>query len=84
VEPSSIPPAPDKTDASRIDLPWVYKTAFVITVTFTLLFFITTVAVALWIDHPTGQQQTLFSSCDTAWKAGFGTIIGLIGGKLTS
>jgi hypothetical protein len=74
----------DTTDTSRIDLPWIYKTAFIVTVIFTLLFFLTTVAVALWLDEPSGQQQTLFSSCDTAWKAGFGAIIGLIGGKLTS
>jgi hypothetical protein len=34
-------------------------------------------------DHPTGFQQTAFSAMDFAWKAGFGAIVGLLGGKQT-
>ncbi len=28
-------------------------------------------------------QKRLFDSCDFAWKAGFGAILGLLGGKVT-
>ena len=75
---------PNTTDTSRIDLPWIYKSAFVVVVAFTLVSFITMVSMAIFLDQFTDQQQSVFSSCDTALKGGFGTIVGLLGGKLTS
>jgi len=32
---------------------------------------------------PTQAQQALAASCDTVWKAAFGAILGLIGGKIS-
>jgi hypothetical protein len=60
------------------------RVAFFVTVALTLIFFFTAVVLSALVPDPNDQQQTLFASCDFAYKAGFGTILGLLGGKLAA
>lgn len=34
-----------------------------------------------WGDHPDAMQQQVFDAMGTAWKMGFGALVGLLGGK---
>ena len=36
-----------------------------------------------FIQAPTDAQRSLAEGCGTLWKAGIGTVFGLIGGKVT-
>jgi len=36
-----------------------------------------------FMPAPTDAQRTLIEGCSTLWKAGIGTVFGLIGGKVT-
>jgi len=40
------------------------------------------VLAGIWTE-PTNAQGTAMASCDFAWKAGVGTLLGLLGGKVT-
>jgi hypothetical protein len=61
-----------------------YKMVLIYVGALTLLSFVVEIALAIWgKDPPTGFQNTLFLGADFGWKAGFGAIVGLLGGKQT-
>jgi len=58
-----------------------FKLVFLVVAGFTLLFVIADVLFALASDQLSANQQTMFDGMNFAWKAGFGAILGLLGGK---
>ncbi len=64
------------------NLSTTYKLALAAVICLTLFsLFIEVGLAALVRDSPTGFQQGLFNAVDFGWKAGFGALIGLFGGK---
>jgi hypothetical protein len=55
---------------------WIFKAVLSLTVV--------SLAISLvlsFFTHPSPLQASLFETCTTTWKMGFGAIVGLIGGK---
>lgn len=55
---------------------WVFKAVLALTVV--------SLAISLVLSlfpNPSQLQASLFETCTTTWKMGFGAIVGLIGGK---
>ena len=61
-----------------------FKLVFLTVASLTTLIFIVHVSLAIIYEKPSGELKTLIESCSTGWKMGFGTILGLIGGKKVS
>lgn len=61
--------------------------AFKLTFLSGLILTVLSLFVAIYLStfaDPTSQQASLFETCSTTWKMGFGVLIGLLGGKATS
>jgi hypothetical protein len=60
----------------------VYKIALFAVIALTGLALFIEIGLAIFAhEPPTGFQQSLFATADFGWKAGFGALIGFIGGK---
>jgi hypothetical protein len=71
--------------AGSIVVSSAFTKIFAAVVAITLLGFIAEIIMAiLWSDPLTTLQERVSSSADWAFKAGFGAILGLLGGKQTS
>jgi hypothetical protein len=60
-----------------------FKWALITVAAITVLSGITLIVLANIWHSPTPNQQSAFEAFDFAWKAGFGAICGLVGGKAT-
>jgi hypothetical protein len=58
-----------------------FKLIFFAVLILTILAGIAEIAMAAAWPTPTDQQHQVFLAMDFAWKAGFGAIVGLLGGK---
>ena len=67
--------------AGAIVLSPTFKLIFVAVFAITVLSGVAQIVMAALWDAPTGLQQDVFSAMGFAWKAGFGAIVGLLGGK---
>ncbi len=60
-----------------------FKLIFLVVLTLTIISLIIAVILALnEIESP--RVQSLFETCSTCWKMGFGALIGLVGGHSTN
>ena len=57
-----------------------FKLIFIADVILAVLSLIIAFAISFY-HEPTDLQKSLFDTCSTTWKIGFGVLIGLIGGK---
>lgn len=57
---------------------WVFMAVLVLTIGS----LITSIVLSCF-EKPSSLQASLFETCTTTWKMGFGAIVGLIGGKAT-
>ncbi|MGD1942005.1 MAG: hypothetical protein ACFB0G_11895 [Leptolyngbyaceae cyanobacterium] len=71
----------ENNDLKREEITPKFKLIFIAVFSLTLLFFMTSVALAIFISDPNENQQEVFSNCVTLSQWGFVAIIGLIGGK---
>lgn len=72
----------EKPSSDPVVLTPVFKLIFLTTLSLTVL----SLGVSLFLSFQgklSVPQANLFETCATTWKMGFGTIIGLIGGKAT-
>lgn len=58
----------------------VFKWVFCTVVSLTALSLFTSILLS-FCSSPSQLQVSLFETCTTTWKMGFGAIVGLIGGK---
>jgi hypothetical protein len=58
-----------------------FQAALTVAVALTLCSGVAHILMAACWEHPTALQQSSFDAMETAWKIGFGAIIGLIGAK---
>ncbi len=61
---------------------YIFKWVFITVVSLTFLSLLTSIALS-FATSPSQLQVSLFETCTTTWKMGFGAIVGLIGGKAT-
>lgn len=59
----------------------VFKLVFLTVLGLTLAALVLNAALVIAMDKPTDQANNLIETCSTIVKAGFGAIVGLIGGK---
>lgn len=59
----------------------VFKLVFLTVLALTVVALLLNVALVVSIDNPNDQAKSLIETCSTIVKAGFGAIVGLIGGK---
>ncbi|HXZ00753.1 MAG TPA: hypothetical protein VEI03_12180 [Stellaceae bacterium] len=64
-----------------ISLPPAYKFTVIIVTLVTIGAGIAAAVMAEFWEHPTAMQNSIFDAMGTAWKMGFGAIVGLLGGK---
>jgi hypothetical protein len=76
--PKAAAPPPQDTE---IVLSPVFKWAFTSVVALTTSCLIATILMTWLITHPTDQAKDAINTVSTAFKMGFGAIVGLIGGK---
>ena len=55
---------------------WIFQTVLALTI----LSLVISLGLSLFAN-PSSLQMSLFETCTTTWKMGFGAIVGLIGGK---
>jgi hypothetical protein len=73
-----------RDDPNAIVLSRHFKLVFISVLAITVLAGLAEIVMAsIWGTSPTQLQLEVFSAMGFAWKAGFGAIIGLFGGKLT-
>jgi hypothetical protein len=77
----SMGPLDEIEGSIRVDP--TFKLVFVSAVALTLLVLAVWVVVAMLFDRPTEAARSLTSGCETLTKIGFGTVLGLLGGKTT-
>jgi hypothetical protein len=70
-----------QVEVSTETLSPVFKLVFLSVLGITLLAFAVNVALVLAIENPSDEATGLIETCSTITKAGFGAIVGLIGGK---
>lgn len=71
------PPANDQI-SMQLPFRWIFLTVLGLTlISFVVMIYLSS------CDPLTEPQKQVFASCDFVWKAGFGAIIGLFGGKVT-
>lgn len=58
-----------------------FKLVFLTILALTVLALLLNVTLVVLIDSPNDQAKSLIDTCSTITKAGFGAIVGLIGGK---
>ncbi|WP_328989519.1 hypothetical protein OG394_25130 [Kribbella sp. NBC_01245] len=73
--------ATDQIPANAETLSPVFKLVFLSVFGITVGALLINVALVMILDEPTAQAASLIETCSTMAKAGFGAIIGLIGGK---
>lgn len=76
-----VHPAPNQIPANPETLSPVFKLVFLSVFSITIGALLLNVALVMILDEPTAQAASLIETCSTMAKAGFGAIIGLIGGK---
>lgn len=59
----------------------VFKLVFITVATFTVVALLLNVVLVVALKAPNEQAKALIETCSTIVKAGFGAIVGLIGGK---
>ncbi len=74
---------PTATDPSAIVVPSRFKWAFISVLAITVFAGVAEIIMASIWGTPTGLQQQSFLAMDFAWKAGFGALVGLLGGKVS-
>lgn len=62
----------------------LFKVVFIVVIILTGVSLIMSAFVAAYYPNPSTLQISLFETCSTTWKMGFGTILGLIGGKIST
>lgn len=74
-------PSPENPGITAEALSPTFKLVFLSVLGITLLTFAVHVALVIFLDDPNAQAVTLIETCSTLTKAGFGAIVGLVGGK---
>ena len=59
----------------------LFKLVFLSVLGLSILCLVANVVLAVQIERPSAQVRDVLSTLSTAWKTGFGAIVGLIGGK---
>jgi len=59
----------------------IFKLVFLSILGITIAALIVNVALVVFLHAPNDQAKSLIDTCSTILKAGFGAIVGLIGGK---
>lgn len=60
-----------------------FWTVFIIVLILTIISLAVSTLVAFYCETPSTLQTSLFETCSTTWKLGFGAIVGLISAKAT-
>jgi len=68
-------------DPGAIVVPSKFKWVLIIVSAITIFAGVAEIVMASMWGTPTGLQQEVFSAMDFVWKAGFGALVGLLGGK---
>lgn len=79
--PAATAPPPTATFTKQFFLEPRFKWSLISVAAFTLIFFVTNVALAVFSGDPSDQVKGLIETCSTLYKMGFGAMVGLIGGK---
>ena len=77
-------PLPEKIPEGSVDLIRLtptFKLVFLSVLSITLISLVLNLILVLVLDHPSNEAKNLMETCSTIVKAGFGAIVGLIGGK---
>ncbi|HEV7711816.1 MAG TPA: hypothetical protein VGP16_26750 [Asanoa sp.] len=72
-------PAQEGVELTRVTP--AFKLVFLTVLGLTVIAFATNVILVIALKEPNEQAKTLIDTCSTITKAGFGAIVGLIGGK---
>jgi hypothetical protein len=72
-------PAQEGVELTRVTP--AFKLVFLTVLGLTVIAFATNVILVIALKDPNEQAKTLIDTCSTITKAGFGAIVGLIGGK---
>jgi hypothetical protein len=59
----------------------IFKLVFLSVLGITFVALLVNVALVIFLNAPSDQAKSLIETCSTILKAGFGAIVGLIGGK---
>jgi hypothetical protein len=59
-----------------------FKMVFLTITAITAAFFLVNLAIVLFVHSPTDQMRSFMATTTTLYQAGFGAIVGLIGGKV--
>ncbi len=70
------------TNDPQFSIPLPFRWVFPAVLTLSLISLVLKLVLS-FRDPLSEPQKQLFASCDFAWKAGFGAIPGLLGGKVT-
>lgn len=62
----------------------LFKIVFIVVIILTGISLVISTIVATFCPNPSTLQISLFETCSTTWKMGFGTIMGMIGGKIST
>lgn len=77
-------PLPEKIPEGSVDLIRLtptFKLVFLSVLSITMVSLALNVILVLVLDNPSNEAKNLMETCSTIVKAGFGAIVGLIGGK---
>ena len=78
---AETPAAPSEEPVELTRVTPVFKLVFLTVLGLTVLSFATNVILVIALKEPNEQAKGLIDTCSTITKAGFGAIVGLIGGK---
>jgi len=78
------PPNPANVAVATLSVTPTFKMIFLSVLSLTILSFVATIALAVFVNNPSTAVQGAIETCSTTFKMGFGAIVGLIGGKALS